>query len=298
MSKVPYAKAATTYAAQIQQLSDRGLIISNEYRCSHLLETISYYRLSGYWYPLLADKVNHVFKEGATFGTAFKLYCFDRELRRLVVSELEKIEVAVRAKLVYVLSHQYGCFWFRYPQYFKNPVHHAKTISKIGDEYSRSDEEFINSFRKKYSDPLPPSWMTMEITSFGTLSMLYKNLKPGKEKRRVANFFGVSDTVLESWLHSIVYLRNVCAHHSRLWNRAMSIRPHFPLTPRKVWLLNTDIKNNRTYFMLCMLRYLLQTVNPNTNFTYKLKALFEKYPNVDLRAMDFPKNWEQEPLWQ
>ncbi|MDE6380839.1 MAG: Abi family protein, partial [Muribaculaceae bacterium] len=24
---------------------------------------------------------------------------------------------------------------------------------------------------------------------------------------------------MESWLHAIVYVRNICAHHSRLWNR-------------------------------------------------------------------------------
>ncbi len=298
MSKIPYGKPATTYPEQLDQLAKRGLLIKDPQKAAHLLEAISYYRLSGYWYPLLQDKSNHKFKPNSDFESVFKLYCFDRELRRLVISELEKIEVAVRAKMIYVLSCKHGAFWFKDPNHFKNPVKHAGTISKIGDEYKRSDEEFINAFRNKYSDPLPPSWMTMEIMSFGTLSMLYSNLRPSREKKEVANFFGVSDKVFISWLHSIVYIRNVCAHHSRLWNRGMSITAEFPRNPKKTWLNNTSIKNNRTYFILCMIRYLLQTVNPKTTFTNKLKSLFAQYPNVDPTAMNFPKNWESEPLWK
>lgn len=228
MSKIPYGKQALTYTDQINQLKARGLSIGDEAKAAHLLEVVSYYRLSGYWFPLLADKQTHLFKPNASFETAFSLYCFDRELRKLALAELEKIEVAVRAKMIYILSHRHGPFWFQEPHLFVNPVSHANSLSKIGEEFNRSDEEFIVTFRNKYTEPLPPSWMTLEITSFGSLSMLYKNLKPGKEKREIAHYFGLADSVFETWLHSIVYLRNVCAHHSRLWNRAMSIRPQIP----------------------------------------------------------------------
>ncbi|MCB0511776.1 MAG: Abi family protein, partial [Bacteroidetes bacterium] len=108
MSKTPFNKPALTYFQQLQQLKDRGLAIDNEEKTLHLLETISYYRLSGYWYPLLADKENHVFKQGANFDTAFKLYCFDSKLRKLIVCELEKIEIAIRAKMIYILAHKFG----------------------------------------------------------------------------------------------------------------------------------------------------------------------------------------------
>lgn len=298
MTKIPYAKPPLSYEEQLQQLKERGMTIRDDGKAIHLLTNVSYYRLSGYWFPLLADKQRHIFKPEAHFETAFKLYCFDRELRRIVISELEKIEVSIRARMIDILSRRHGCFWFEDAQLFRNPAKHADTLSKIGEQYERSDEEFINAFRNKYSNPLPPAWMTMEITSFGTLSILYKNLKPGREKREIAHHFGLADSVLETWLHSIVYLRNVCAHHTRLWNRAMSIRPQIPIHPRNPWLTNTDIRNNRTYFMLCMIRYLLQTVNPNTTFNNRLRDLLAQYPNVDIRAMDFPADWEDEPLWQ
>lgn len=298
MSKSDYIKPPLSYQQQIDQLKGRGLIIDNEQKALHLLENISYYRLSGYWFPLLADKKAHVFKPDSKLQTAFNLYCFDRELRQLVLAELEKIEVAVRAKISYVLSHKHGPFWFQDQSIFNNPVKHAETLTKISDEFRRSDEEFIHAFKNNYTNQLPPSWMTMEITSFGAMSQLYKNLKPGREKREIAHFFGLSDSVFVTWLHSIVYLRNVCAHHTRLWNRAMSIRPQIPNAPRKTWLQNTQIHNNHTYFILSMVAYLLQTVNPHNRFIQKFKDLLNKYSNVDTRALGFPENWQEEKLWR
>jgi abortive infection bacteriophage resistance protein len=189
MSKVPYTKSALSYAEQIHQLKQRGLIIENEFKVAHLLEVISYYRLSGYCYPMLADKQNHTFKPNSTFETAFNIYKFDRELRLLVLSELEKIEVAVRAKMIYVLSHSRGAFWYLDSANFSNPVKHADMLSKIGLECSRSDEEFIQAFKNKYSDSMPPSWMMLEVSSFGILSSLYSNLVSGKDKREMRSSF-------------------------------------------------------------------------------------------------------------
>jgi abortive infection bacteriophage resistance protein len=234
MAKSPYAKPALSFEAQLQLLQSRGLMIQDESKALHILRQISYYRLSAYWYPFLQDKKNHIFKPGASFDAAFQLYCFDRELRHLVQGEVEKVEIAVRTQVIYVLSHRYGPFWFRQSDLFSNPAQHAGTLEKIKHEHSRSDESFIKKFNENYSDALPPSWMLLEIISFGTLSQLYKNLKPGREKRRIANFFGLSDSVFETWLHSIVYLRNVCAHHTRLWNRVMRIQPVRPSNPTKV----------------------------------------------------------------
>jgi len=298
MAKIPYTKTFLSYPDQINLLKSRGLKFADEGKALHLLENISYYRLSGYWYPLLADKQKHIFKETAEFETAFSLYKFDRELRKLIITELEKIEVAVRSKMVHILSTTYGPFWIENSSLFVNPTKYNTAINRITEEFSRSDEEFMASFKAKYSNPLPPAFMTLEISSFGTLSLLYSNLKPGFKKREIANYFGLSDTAFSSWLHSIVYIRNVCAHHARLWNRLMSIQPLFPKSPRNTWLLNNHTDNKRAYYLLSMIIYLLNTVNPRHTFKQKLEDLFLKYPNVDRRAMGFSPDWKSELLWQ
>ena len=296
--KIPYSKQLISFTDQITLLKQRGLILGDEVRALHLLQNISYYRLSGYWYPLLADKQRHIFKPGSTFEAAYNIYKFDSELRKLIIAELEKIEVAVRTQTAYILSTQYHAHWFEDSSLFLNPVRHTKVLAKIEEEYNRSDEEFITAFKAKYSDHFPPSWMTMEIASFGTLSILYGNLQPGRAKRSIAAYFGLPDTVFASWLHCIVYVRNICAHHSRLWNRILSIRPLMPRSPRNTFIALPASGTQQTYFVLSMIIYLLNTVNPNHSFISRFKELLNRYPSIDVRAMGFPINWENEKLWE
>ncbi|MDR1181814.1 MAG: Abi family protein [Bacteroidales bacterium] len=274
------------------------MTFADENKALHLLENINYYRFSGYWYPLLADKQNHIFKQGADFETAFNLYLFDRELRKLIQSELEKIEIAVRTKMTYALSTMQDAFWIETPILFTNPNMYQSTLEKIMEEFERSDEEFILSFKSKYSNPLPPSFILLEITSFGTLSRLYDNLKPGKNRKDIASKFGLADKVFASWLHSFVYIRNVCAHHARIWNRCLRIQPLFPKNTGNTWLMDNTVSNNRIYYILSMIIYLLNIVNPKHTFKQKLEALFLKYPNVDRKAMGFPVDWHTEPIWK
>jgi abortive infection bacteriophage resistance protein len=298
MQKPTYNKPFLSYQAQISLLKSRGLVFFDETKALQLLKRIGYYRLSVYWRPLLADKQNVVFKPNASFDTVFALYKFDRELRQLILSELEKIEVAVRAQMAYSLSTAHGSFWMENETLFADRQKHQTTLAKIESELSRSDEEFIISFKSNYSNPLPPSYITLEVTSFGALSRLYENLKVGIVKRDISKAFGLADRAFVSWLHAFVYVRNVCAHHARLWNKPMQIQPSFPRHPRQAWLTDRTVSNNRIYYVLSMMIYFLNTVNPNHRFKQKLENLFCKYPNVDRRAMGFPANWHTEALWK
>jgi len=298
MSKVFYSNPFLSYPAQLALLKSRGMKFADENKALHLLENISYHRFSNYWYPLLADKQNHIFKADVTFEVAFNLYRFDRELRQLMISELEKIEVAVRTKMAYLLSVTHGAFWIDNQSLFANPAIHQATLAKISEELSRSDDDVIASFQAQYSNPYPPSYMLLEITSFGTLLRLYNNLLPGRLKKDLAAAFGLTDSVFASWLHSIVSIRNTCAHHERLWNRKLRILPLFPKKTQNTWVMDKTVCNNRLYYAFSMIIYFLNTVNPQHRFKQKLNDLFEKYPNVDKRAMGFPAGWQSEPLWQ
>ena len=163
MIQSTYSKTFLSHQAQLSLLKSRGLQFADDLKALHLLENISYYRFSGYWYPLLSDKENHVFKTDATFEAAFNLYKFDRELRKLIITELEKIEVSVRSKMAYVLSSARNIFWIEDVSFFVDPSVHRTTLSKIADELNRSDEEFIVAFKTKYSNRFPPSFILLEI---------------------------------------------------------------------------------------------------------------------------------------
>lgn len=280
---------------QICLLKSEGLSFENEHRARHLLQNISMFRLKSYLKPLRQNN-SRQFKAGATFEQAYTLYKFDSELRRMVCSELEKIEVSIRTQLSLTMADASGAFWFSDGLNFRNANRHASLLRNLQEELHRSDDDAIVQFLHSYTNPFPPTWMTFEVSSFGTLSMMYRWLKAGHARRQVANFYGLSDTILESWLHSIVYVRNICAHHSRLWNRRLSINA---LVPRRTHLSFITIPRDtkRVYYILSIILYLLQTVNPNNTFVTRFKILLSKYPNVDVTAMGFPENWQSQVLW-
>jgi abortive infection bacteriophage resistance protein len=311
MAKVPYEKRALRYAEQLTLLEQRGLIIENRKKCIHLLEHISYYRLSGYWYPFLEEpKFEHKFKKGSTFEKSYKLYLFDKELRKFIQSELEKIEVSVRAKMIYEFWHNDDAFWYSNAKHFKNTYQFEKSLQKLTEAVKNSDADFIKSFNENYSDPLPPACMILEVSSFGNLSNLFGNLRKGNpEARSIANYYGLNERTFSSWLHCFTYVRNLCAHHSRLWNRTLNISPEIPRNPKRAFLVNNKLtnpldpnqptaSNNRVYFLISMITYLMDVINPKHRIKEKLEALTARFPDVDLRAMGFPEGWESEDFWK
>lgn len=296
---VQYTKPSLSCADQLNLLKSRGLTVDDDAKALHLLEHIGYYRLSGYWYPLLDfPKSDHRFKANATFDAAFKMYRFDRELRMLVLGEIEKIEIAVKSKMVHIFSDWVGPHWYTDKKLFKNlDGKHTSTLVKLLDAYENSREDFVTAFKRNYTDKYPPAWIMMEIASFGSVSWLYSDLNGGRSRRNVALHFGLDDSTLCSWLHCFGYLRNICAHHARFWNRVFAISPQIPQRTSKVWLSRV-YDNNRSYFVLSMVLYLLQTINPKNTFRLKFRHLLKTYPSIDIMSMGFPKLWENEALWR
>jgi abortive infection bacteriophage resistance protein len=299
-----YNKPAYTIAQQIAQLQARGLLINDINEAEHFLSSISYYRLAGYWWPLQADKINHTFKPGSEFETVISLYNFDRELRLLLFDVIERIEVAFRTKLIYYLSTHHSPWWFEDPSLFTDQGYFFDNLSIIDNELKRSQETFIVEHKRKYwkDNRRPPAWKTLEIVTLGQLSKLYNNLKPSvPSKDQIAQDLLLRDhTFLKSWLYSISHIRNFCAHHARDWNKNLSARPKLMNKPLGPWIhwVPPEPKRNMLYTVLCCMKYLLFTVSPGNHFTQKLSDLLQKYPKVDLNALGFPQDWQDEPLWQ
>ena len=227
-----YQKPHISVVDQIKLLKNEGLTFINEEKANHLLQNISLFRFKSYLKPFRLQN-SKTFKTNSTFEAAYSLYKFDSELRKMICSELEKIEVSIRTQLSLIMSQNAGVYWFTDTANFKLNQLHNNLLSSLKSELNRSDDEAIIDFKTKYTNDFPPSWMTFEISSFGTLSKLYSWLNSGTSRRQVASYYGLSDTVMISWLHSLVYIRNICAHHGRIWNKQMSINP---IVPKKLKL--------------------------------------------------------------
>ncbi|SKC02811.1 Abortive infection bacteriophage resistance protein [Sphingobacterium nematocida] len=299
-----YNKQAFSIEQQIQQLKERGLTIQDSDNAPHYLSHISYYRLAGYWWPMQDDKVNHIFKPNSKFCDVIALYNFDRELRLLLFDIIEKIEISLRTKLIYHLSHEFDPWWFQNFNIFQNAPDLVKTLSTIEEEIDRSKDTFIKEHKKKHKDDgrFPPSWKSLEQTSFGALSKLYGNLKNNiSSKDIIAKEFGtVNHTYLPSWLQSIAQIRNYCAHHSRLWNRNLPGSPKLLPSPPNRWIQDVPKPHEFQflYVHLCCMKYLLNVVQPENNFGERLENLLNKFPNVDPNALGMKKKWRNEDLWQ
>ena len=297
---VYYTKRPIDLQDQIDTLRSRGLVVDDIPYAHGQLGIISYFRLAGYWRPMEADKTTHTFKPGSTFENAVRLYYFDKQLRSLIFSAIQSIEIALRTKMIHHVSMKYGAFWFTDPSLALRHDLFATNLDHIKAEISRSREDFIQEHYVRYSSPdVPPSWKALEVVTFGSLSKLYFNLNDNDIKKNIAAEFRLPHRkFLDSWIKSMAVLRNITAHHARLWNRKF---PNMPLLPRRLpyaWVDTSGLSPQKLYPQLCVLAYLENAIHPDNTFAADLKNLLVKYPNVDVAAMGFPKDWETQPLWK
>jgi abortive infection bacteriophage resistance protein len=178
-------KTPFTIADQITLLKQRGMLFNDEQSAHHFLENISYYRLKGYWWDMQDDVTIHTFKPNTYFEDIIDKYNFDRRLRLILFDAIERIEIALRTKMIYHLSVAYGSLWYLDSTLFEatplpsNPkiTIHQNTILELNKEFNRSQEIFIKDQRRRYPNQDADAWKILEVASMGTLSKLYKNLK-------------------------------------------------------------------------------------------------------------------------
>ena len=313
-----YNKPPLTYTEQVELLSSRGMVIFDKQRTERHLANISYYRLSAYMLPYKQKengKILDSFQEGVTWDTVYNLYVFDRKLRLLVFDAIERLEVAIRAQFIYQLSHKYGSHWQDRPEIFTPPktitLRDGRTV--IMDVYgdiqkhikeqlhNNKAEVFIQHYCNKYDTPInPPSWMSVEVMYFNHLSRICTGLKLRADINGIAAYFALPPKTFCSWLHTINYIRNICAHHARLWNRDMNIVPEKLAFSKSLdWVSSPDtVKRSKLYYFLCMLNYMLQTANPTSTFKHRIKDLLTEYQEVaSLNAMGFQPDWMNEKMW-
>ncbi|MDX8405782.1 MAG: Abi family protein [Mariprofundus sp.] len=302
-----FIKPAISIPDQCQKWIDRGLSITNRSQVEHYLLTIGYYRLSAYSLPFqVSAELDHNFKPDVCFDDIRKLYIFDRELRLLVLDAIERIKVAFRSQFNNHMALTYGAHWYLDASHFLSSYNHNYLLRKIRSEMGRSTETFLQSYLNKYTIPdLPPSWMVTEMLTFGQLSKVYENLACGRDRKAIARGMNTSADLLCSWMQSASDVRNICAHHSRLWNREIGTSPKVPKKPKGKWIrkpiliANPNIRTEKKiYLLLSILEYLLQAVNLTSTWHERLKDLMDSNPQISRAHMGMPDDWDSDPFWR
>jgi abortive infection bacteriophage resistance protein len=301
-----YDKEHKSFDEQLEILNTRGLIISNDEYVLTKLQHINYYRLSAYFLPLQYKKNSankNQFLPNTTFENVIKLYYFDTELRKIVFEAIEGIEIYFRTQIAYCHSQQYKPYGYLDKENFKtNQEFYNKIIDTLKDETGRSKEEFIPHFEAKYKTTDLPIWTLVEVISFGTLSKIYTILKTEEQKNVTHKLKGINNTVFKNWLHFLSVVRNICAHHSRLWNKTLGVKFEVPNkieSFKKIKDENNKYLNDKVFFTLSVIQYLLSCIGEDEiDFKSKIKRLLGTYSDIDIKAMGFVDDWEKLEVWR
>lgn len=300
--KTNYEKRPIPVGEQINLLESKGMEFFDIPYAFRTLSIIGYYRFSGYAYPFRNKIDNSSFVEETSFEKVFSIYEFDRSLKSLLFSYLGRIEIAFRTLIIDKFSvGTDSSLWYIEPANFTDKDEHQKFMDKITDEISESREDFIKHFRDNYIDPFPPAWMTMQIVSFGTLVKLFSNFKGKELQLQVAKHFGCDNlNRFISWMNTLVYLRNICSHHARLWNRAIKKMPeayNFGIKTKR-W---SESDLSRLYYSMCIVGFFLKHLYPGNSLKSKLATLFASNTYVNStksKFLGFPNNWQTEFVWE
>ena len=293
-----FTKPPLTYEQQADLLLSRGLVAAKP-ELIQRLTAVSYYRLCAYWYPF--KRPDDSFEAGTTLETVWRRYTFDRQLRLLVMDAIERVEITIRTSLAYELTHRYGPFAHLDIHAFPGiaGLEYKRLIDDFHENAQRSREAFVEHFKKTYDEfPDLPLWAAVETMTFGQMLTMFRNC--GKHVQRdIASIFKLPGNVLLSWLFTLNYIRNLCAHHSRLWNRELAIKPLIPYErhdPR--WHAPDPVHNDRMFVILTLLRYLLSQTAPQSHWRERLYSLFDRYAEIPIGNMGIPANWRDHSLWK
>ncbi|MFA5879172.1 MAG: Abi family protein [Candidatus Margulisiibacteriota bacterium] len=255
------------------------------------LTKINYYRLSAYLLPFKKD-VSENFKKDTTFEQVYLIYEFDKKLRHLIADAIEDVEISFRTHITYHLSHTYNAFGYLDKTNFNPQFNHIKWLSILNDKLKYSKEVFIEHHRSSYDVSQGfPIWKAIEVTSFSMLSNLFWGLKNTDRQNISRNYYSHDQIIIKSWLFSLVYVRNLCAHHSRLWNRDLSISPKKPQKDI-VWKSINPKDIHKLFTLFLMLKVMLNSSDKFEEFRDQFKKLLLDYQKIDTAAMGFPRNWE------
>lgn len=327
-----YTKPWTSLEQQADKLADRGVDVDPRERTITLLNTVGYYRLTGYLYPLRRSEhriredgrvettVLSGYRSGASITHIAQVIDFDRRLRLLVMDGVERIEVAARMRIGYVLGRRSPLAHLN-PETFIPPFvglrtdettgwrtrssRHTEWLQSVAQRRDRSDEAFVAHFREKYAGQMP-IWALTEVLELGHLSRLYPGLADD-DALEIAAAFGVpTKKLMASWLASVNYVRNVAAHHARLFNRKLQYAPSRPrvgVVPLLDHLRNPDNPKGAfgVYNALAVINYLLRSIDSHAEWCRDVVELIEGFPassELSVAVIGVPDGWSERDLWR
>jgi abortive infection bacteriophage resistance protein len=302
---VSYSRPWKSFPEQLELLKSRGILVADEDAALRYLETLGYYRLSAYFNPFRTYNLKQdpktgiiqtirqeTFQKNTYFEDAVNLYQFDKNLRALILDAVERIEIAARVDIAHLLGERNTFAYLDKSEF--HPTFSSKINQTTGKSnfdtwqekhsslISRSKEDFVLHYRRTHGSNLP-IWVAIEIWDFGAMSQLFSMMNANDQKC-VAAKYGIQEfKVFGSWLRSLNYLRNLAAHHSRIWNRNVIDQPKLPSSGNINWCDGFIGKNDliaKPFLLLAITNHILKTICPKTTWNSRVKELIKDFPSL------------------
>lgn len=314
-------KRYLTIDEQIELLRSRGMELDGD--PERWLAAVNYYRLSGYWYiyRTLTTEDGRLarsddFAGDAKFSAITALYEFDRKLRTLVHDGIERIEVALRSQVSYVLGAK-DPLAHEDPRFFRPDFDHATWIAKAKGRVARNarSSAFISHHADRYGGDIP-IWVLVDVLDFADVSILFEGMRVA-DQFQVAEGLGIrfdfsqlrpsqrkkalKNHPLARWLEQLSLMRNITAHHGRLWNRRLA--PAATSAMRTVPGLEClpEGQSEDVFGALSIVAIILDTTSPGATWSAKIvremDSIFGLLPERSSEEMGFPEGWTALSIW-
>ncbi|MFF1634701.1 Abi family protein [Leifsonia sp. NPDC058248] len=221
-------KPNLSWDEQVDLLVLRGLEVSDESACAAFLASNSYYRFSGYarYFQRAPHIGDDAFRSGTAFDEIRAIYEADETLRAILGRPLARVELVLRSHTARVIADDHGPrARFLEEDFYTDVGNGEPTVESCLRDIERSKERHILRYRtgagSRSGLSALPIWSAIEAWSFGTLSKCIERGAQGALADAVATSLGVAKAGFAYRVRSLVYLRNRCAHHSRLWHHSV-----------------------------------------------------------------------------
>ena len=294
------AYATTSVADQIQHLVDRGMHVPDRANAARCLNHIGFLRLSSYWAPFESASnpsggVN--FDNSTSFIAVMARYMFDHRLRSMLLEAFSFIEISVRAQWAHRLAHSFGHGNFAHqdPKLF-NKKYHNKNLLELERSYQQIGQTPSVNFQSL------TIWDVATSMSFGQLSKWYSTTDRSIRKS-ISQLYGMDEAILRTTLRHLTKVRNICAHHERLWD--LTINTGFKI-PKALSGSTTHptafnpAAMEKIYNALLIIVHLLDVVTPYGDWTERFLEFWQSpnYLSIPEQDMGFPAKWREFAIWQ
>ena len=277
-------KPPKTYQEQVLLLKQRGCIIYDDDECVKFLKQYNYYRVSAFFLPFRNN--DHSYTDDITFLRIKSIIEFDKKIRIFIYALIEEIELFIRTNLAYYHGHKYGPDGYLNLNNYIKSHQHTQFIKQIDIEIEHNKNALCVMHHKQKYDGKFPIWAIIELFSLGMLSRFYADMLLD-DRKKIATDYNTKAKYLENWLRTLTVLRNICAHHGRLYNVMFKNIPRIPPALRLK-------PTGKLFDQILVLIWLSPDRNIwNTQYLPYLSALIKEYSeHIDFCHIGFCESWE------